>query len=388
MKKALALLLCLVMVVTVAISTISADETKPIDMRELEEYGQLHFYLEEISPASKPNVKDAVVSDNEYTTVYEYNTKSDSKIVALSDSKTGGYTDTEWVKVYLSNDGEYLYIAIETKDKVFSAKDEIYINIGARDGGRTIEGVSRIRYDFFGDTSSGILVNDKVSTRVNPSWKNDDGAWGTPKTVSVNDHVGDRSLGYNSTTQVATLEVAFKIQPILDYWENENDIEDARLYFFLIHSMRGDSGNGMNDGPNLEQGYFWFYFNAMSDTSIKMNHILDYPETSYWMDWEPYIIHFCERPVETTTEATTTEATTTEATTVTEPIATTTAAITTEKPADKTTAATTAASVEATTAAPATTAEEKGCGGAIALSALALLPVLGAATVIGKRKED
>ena len=380
MKKVLALVLSLIMVAAVAVSTISADEAKLIDMRELGQYGQLHFYLDEVAPSAKPDVTDATISENEYSTFFEYSPKSDSKIVAMSDSQTGGYTDTEWVKLYMSNDGEYFYVGIETKDKVFSAKDEIYINIGGRDGGRTIEGVTRCRYDFYGDTSNGILVNDDVKTRANPGWKNDDGSWGTPNPVDFNTHVGERSLGYDSESQVATLEVAFDIQAILDYWNNDNDIEDARLYFFLIHLMRGDSGSGKNDGPNLEQGYLWFYFNAMSDSNIKMNFILDYPECSYWMDWEPYIIHFCEKPAETTPPPTTTAPPTTA------PITTTKAATTTSKPI--TTAAPTDAPVATTTVAPATTAPKDGCGSTVALSALALIPMLGAAVVFGKKRED
>ena len=378
MKKLLAIALCLIMVAAVAVSTISADDTKLIDMRELEQYGQLHFYLDKIEPSKKPTVTDATVSEGEYSTVYEYSPKSDSKIVAMSDSKTGNYTDTEWVKLYMSNDGEYLYVAVETKDKVFSVKDEIYINIGGRDGGRTIEGVTRCRYDFYGDTSNGILVNDDVKTRANPGWKNDDGSWGTPNPVTFNDHVGDRSLGYNQTTQVATLEVAFKIQPILDYWNNTNDIEDARLYLFLIHLMRGDSGEGKNDGPTNEQGYLWFYFNALSDPNIKMNFILDYPECSYWMDWEPYIVHFCEKPAETTVAPTTTAEPTTAAPTTTKAATTkTVTAVAATTVADATT-------VAATTAAEAT----KGCGSTVALTTLALVPMLGAAVVFGKKKED
>ena len=378
MKKLLAIALCLIMVAAVAVSTISANDTKLIDMRELEEYGQLHFYLDKIEPSKKPTVTDAKVNEGEYATVFEYSPKSDSKIVSMSDSKTGNYTDTEWVKLYMSNDGEYLYMAVETKDKVFSAKDEIYINIGARDGGRTIEGVTRCRYDFYGDTSNGILVNDKVLTRANPGWKNDDGSWGTPNPVTFNDHVGDRSLGYDQTTQIATLEVAFKIQPILDYWNNTNEIEDARLYLFLIHLMRGDSGSGKNDGPANEQGYLWFYFNALSDPNIKMNFILDYPECSYWMDWEPYIVHFCEKPATTTTVAPTTVATTT--------IAATTKTNTTK--AQTTTAAATTAAPAATTAEATAVATTKGCGSTVALTAIALVPMLGAAVVFGKKREN
>ena len=49
-----------------------------------------------------------------------------------------------------------------------------------------------------------------------------------------------------------------------------------------------------------------------------------------------------------------------------------------------------APAADATTVAPAATtaAPKKGCGGTIALTALALVPMLGAAVVFGKKKED
>ena len=70
--------------------------------------------------------------------------------------------------------------------------------------------------------------------------------------------------------------------------------------------------------------------------------------------------------------------------------ATTTAATTTAKPVTTKAATTTAAATTAaaTNAPAATTAAEKGCGSTVALSALALVPMLGAAVVFGKKRED
>ena len=378
MKKVLAIVLCLVMLAAVAVSTISADEVKKIDARELAAYGQLHFYLEAIAPSAKPNSTDGKVSEGEYATVYEYSPTSDPLIVSVSDSTTGGYTDTEWVKLYMSNDGENFYVAFEVKDKAYYPdKDYFMINIGGRDAGRPLDGVSRLRYDFRGDASQGVLVNEAVTTDKSHFWKNEDGSWMSPAPqFEWTDHVGDTSLAWDATRGILTLEVVFHIQPILDYWQNEQNIEDARLYFFPIVKMRGDSAEGKADGP-LDQGYLWFYFNAVSNPEIKMNFTLDYPETNYWMNWEGHIIHFCKEPDPTTPAPTTTGAPTT-------PAPATTKAPT----AAKTTTAAPAA--DATTAAPAaaTTAAKGGCGSTVALSALALVPMLGAAVVFGKKRED
>ena len=380
MKKVLALALCLLMVAALAVSTISADEVKKIDGRELEQYGQLHFYLDAISPSAKPNATDGKVTEGEYATMYEYSPKSDSLIVAHTDSKTNYYTDTEWVKLYMSNDGENLYLAFEVKDKAYYPdKDYFMINIGARDAGRCLDGVSRIRYDIRGDASQGVLVNENVTINKGHFWKNDDGSWMSPAPqFEIEDHIDERSLHWDETRGILTLEVVYNIQAILDYWQNEQAIEDARLYFFPIVQMRGDSAEGAADGP-LDQGYLWFYFNKAADANIKMNYVLDYPETSYWMDWEGHIIHFCERPAETTAAPTTTAALT--------PAESTTAAPTTKAATTKaatTVAATTVADAAATTAAEAA----KGCKSTVALSALALVPMLGAAVVFGKKRED
>ena len=378
MKKVLALVLCLLMVAALAVSTISADEVKKIDSRELEQYGQLHFWLDAISPSAKPNSTDGKVTDGEYATMYEYSPKSDKLIVAHTDSTTNFYTDTEWVKLYMSNDGENFYVAFEVKDKAYYPdKDYFMINIGGRDAGHCLDGVSRLRYDFRGDASQGTLVNEGVTTNKSHFWKNDDGSWMSPAPAfEWTDHVGDTSLAWDEARGILTLEVVFHIQPILDYWLNEQKIEDARLYFFPIVQMRGDSAEGAADGP-LDQGYLWFYFNKASDPNIKMNYVLDYPETSYWMDWEGHIIHFCEKPAETTPAPTTTA----------EP---TTAAPTTTKAATTKAATTVAATTVADASAAATTAAEakKGCGSTVALSALALVPMLGAAVVFGKKRED
>jgi hypothetical protein len=110
-----------------------------------------------------------------------------------------------------------------------------------------------------------------------------------------------------------------------------------------------------------------------------MNFVLDYPEISYYGSpmFFPHIVHFCEKPAETTAAPTTTA----------EP---TTAAPTTTKAATTKAATTVAATTVADATAAATTAADakKGCGSTVALSALALVPMLGAAVVFGKKRED
>ena len=62
MKKALSIILCLVMIAAVAVSAISAEETKLIDGRELQQYGQLHYYLgAPLEQSQIPDVTDGKV---------------------------------------------------------------------------------------------------------------------------------------------------------------------------------------------------------------------------------------------------------------------------------------------------------------------------------------
>ena len=96
MKKALALILCLIMVAALAVSTVSADETKPIDARELAAYGQHHFYLGEPATGVEiPDVEDASIAEGEYKEVLEF--KKGDKLTGFSDADAGAgsYLDNE-----------------------------------------------------------------------------------------------------------------------------------------------------------------------------------------------------------------------------------------------------------------------------------------------------
>ena len=73
MKKALALILCLIMVAAVAVSAVSAETTDLIDARELQKYGQIHYYLgDAVAPTAVPNAKDGTVTENEYVVSFQY----------------------------------------------------------------------------------------------------------------------------------------------------------------------------------------------------------------------------------------------------------------------------------------------------------------------------
>ncbi len=380
MKKALALILCLIMVMAVAVSTVSADEYKPIDARELQAYGQHHFYLG--APATGtaiPNVEDAKVSEGEYKEVLEF--KKGDKLTGFSDADAGAgsYLDNQWHKIYVSYDEENIYLGYETKDTNFVlGKDGVAWCLSLMDKGSMPHAIGRVTYDMYPNSETDIS-DLKITPRGGP--KNDDGSWATAIPLTPDDHINAYSGTYDKSTQILTVEAAFDIAALVEYWGNDLPLEDIRVYLVGFAWCYGASVEGASD--TVRQGIVWSYLPSNTDSNLKMNFVLDYPEINYWAEFVPHIIHFCEEPEPTTPAPTTTEAPT-------EPPVTTTkkpTAATTTKPADN---GTTAAPTDAATTAAATTEAPKkeGCGGTIALSALALVPMLGAAVVFGKKKED
>ena len=118
-KRFLTFTLMLLMVVSLAIPTISAESENIIDARELEEYGQKHFYLG--APAEDeeiPDVTDGKVSDDEYKESFEAEvdpTNSDPVTYWADHDKDmygnpyGSYWDNEWSKFYINYDEDTLY---------------------------------------------------------------------------------------------------------------------------------------------------------------------------------------------------------------------------------------------------------------------------------------
>ena len=386
MKKVLALVMCLLMIVAAAVSTVSADETK-IDARELAQYGQHHFYLgDAVAPTAVPNVKDGKVNEGEYVTCQQIDlTTPDASWYYLDGSKTDGYLETEWIKIYMSHDGSKLYVGLVAKDTAYvPEKDYFRVQLGLKDAGTTTAATSRTRYDLNGDASKGVLVDDAVNVSHGGFNKLDDGNWGTNAEFIVNEHIVSRSFSYDATTQLLTMEAAFDIAKIAAYWGNTSEVKDMKVYFQFMLECYGNSVAGAGDylTEPLKQARVNCTLKSKtsteSDLDMQFRFEVDYPAISYKADFFPHIVHFVEEPE--ATEPPVTEAPTTEAPTTAAP---TTAAPTTKAPT--TVAPTTAAP---TTAAPTTAAEDKGCNNTIALSALAVVPMMAAAVVFGKKKED
>ena len=384
MKKVLALVLCLIMVAAVAVSTISADETKRIDARELGEYGQYHFYLPTpVAGTSIPNVTDGKVSENEYQAFFEAKvdpTNADPVTYwadhdTLADgSKTGKYWDNEWSKFYMSYDENTLYFGYATKDINFvDKKDRVSHMISFWDHGSQSGAVGRLGF------VAKATVDGTPVVEIANFKKNEDGSWDKSVTPVIGDYLKESSCGYDASTQILYIEFSIDLLKAKEFFGNDMELKDARMYWSAYARYYGESVKGAGD--MVCQGILWCYLKGDADPAIKMNFVLDYPELSYWGNpmMFPHIVHFCEKPAETTAAPTTTAEPTTAAPTTTK--AATTAAATTV-------AATTVADASAAATTAAATEAAKGCKSTVALSALALVPMLGAAVVFGKKRED
>ena len=376
MKKTIAIIVCLIMVAACAISAISAyDPNVKIDARELQEYGQQHFYLgAPVEGANIPNVNDGVVNEGEYTHSYTY--KRGDLNSGFTDKAAAAtiIDNVDGVDVYMSYDAETFYVAQVTKDPNYIiGKDGYAFNICFKDGPLLTDSVSRLCFDIYA-TGDGSDINSFTS-KCRHMVKAADGSWNNPPGTDGTEHIEGLSVSYDEETQLFTMEVAFDIPSQMEFWGNELPLEEVRMYFVPFVYMQGESVAGAGD--SVFQGVLWSYLPTNVSNEIRMRYAIDHPDMTYWCDFVPNIVHFCEKPAETTpppTSATTTTATKK----VTMPtVPATTTAAPTEAP-------TNAPKADATTAAE----KEKGCGSTVALSALAIVPMLGAAVVFGKKKED
>ena len=198
MKKTLSLIICIIMIAAIAVSAISADETKLIDARELESYGQHHFYLgDPASGTDIPDVEDAVISEGEYKEVLEF--KKGDPLTGFSDADAGAsYLDNKWHKIYVSYDEENIYLGYETLDENFVlGKDGVAWCLSLKDSGTMPHAIGRVTYDMY-PTSETDISALKITPRGGP--KNDDGSWATAPTIAPEDHINAYSGHYDEST--------------------------------------------------------------------------------------------------------------------------------------------------------------------------------------------
>ena len=364
MKRIIAFLLCFVILMTLTVALASAAEAKKIDVRELEEYGQLHFYLgEPVTEDKAPVVFDATVNDGEYAASYEY--KYGDKHAIWSDKpSTATFMDNEWVRFYLSYDEDKLYVAIETKDPNYiKGKDGMAFNLGFRDSGRPLDAVTRFCFDMYGHAGAEDDDITTLTTKCRYFIKKDNGDWENPSPSDGMMYISGASIRHDDNSDITTIEVAFDIYFLAKEMGNDLDLKDIRMYFFPFVYMYGESVEGKGDVTS--QGILWCYLHGDEILSLKSQFAKDYPQSTYWANVVPSIVHFCSEPSTTEPDVTTAVATT-------EP--------------NTTTPMVTDISVTASQQSE-VTQEAKGCSADVMISAMAIVPMISIAFLNKKKGE-
>ena len=366
MKRIIAFLMSFVILAMLVLVSVSASDSRKIDMRELEEYGQLHFYLgEPVAKEKLPNVSDATVNDGEYVLSYEYK-KGDKHAVLSDQPKTSTLIDNEWVRFYLSYDEENLYAAIETKDPNYiKGKDGMAFNLGFRDSGRPLDAITRFCFDLYAheDAEDGDITSLKTKCRY--FIKKDNGEWDNPPASDAMMYVSGASICHDDKSDITTIEVAFDLYFLAKELGNELDLKDIRMYFFPFVYMYGESVSGKGDVAS--QGILWCYLKSDYIANLKPQFVNDYPDSTYWSSIVPNIVHFCADPATTTIPDITAPQSTTAVLPVTDTVTT--------QGSEGTESQTTA------------TSDSKGCTGSVTLSAVAIIPML-LIGFVNVKKED
>ena len=361
MKRLLAFVLAFLFIIALTLSVAAANEEEKIDCRELEEYGQMHYYLGGI-PENAPNVEDAKVSEGEYVLSYEF--KEGDKY-AFIDSRDEGASiiDNEWVRVHMSYGEKALYLAVETKDKNYiKGKDGVSFNISFKDRGTGYDAITRMCFDLYQHPDA---VEDDISTfntKCRFLIKNDAGEWDSPPTVEGMEYITDISGRYDETTQVFTVELEMYLPFILEFWENELPLEQLRMSIMPFVWMYGESSKGAGD--EIRQGIMWNYLHTSKAPGLKEAFIAD---GYYAPPFVPNIVHFCNEDgsVDSTAEMTTAELTT--------------AVVTTQVTESTTVSQTTIVTSE-------TMANENGCSSMVTVSEIALLGAAVAMLAVNKKR--
>ena len=114
MKKIISLALCAVLLLSIMVTAISAEDVKyKIDPRFLDEYGQKTYFVGD-AIATAPIV-DGKVQANEYSVTVE--TKLDEGYTAQDNANTGAEWTIEWANYYVAYDEECLYLAKATAEQ-------------------------------------------------------------------------------------------------------------------------------------------------------------------------------------------------------------------------------------------------------------------------------
>jgi len=370
MKKTLALILAVLMLCSVVVIATSAEETATDWEALYRKYG-INVYIG--APTDTPPVLDGTISTGEYT--YE----RDIPYANLREDAPGEIQSS--LKEYFAHDANYIYIGAQFEQK---NDNRAY----------WIQWKPTNTFDVFRDDSDlKTYYYNRISLQLR--WKevegefglHTEGTWGWTRPETAIRFPTNGLAGSETEYEYAASKITDEAAEI---YTKTYEVRIAKAYI-------AEASQSSLEDVRVMPYWTWFHANLCNAAPLSTDLVVEISETDFTCyvpgDKVTYWFLICDEAPEgyepvlgipqVTTPPTTETPSTTEApaTTTTEAPATTTAAPTTTAKAT-TAAATTAA---ATTVA----AEEGGCKGSIAITALAVLPTLaGGALLLKRRKED
>ena len=260
MKKIISIMLCIVMLLGV-MSVMTFAEGAPDDAKALGAYGQKEYYIGN-AVDTIPDTTDGVVSKGEYTLeilgMKPEDAGIDDRIFILDNY------DIEYVNLYLAQDFENIYVAVEVKDPSHVDREGVSFHIGVKENIDSALGFmarfNDVLHETTGDTPVTIDFYEYSKSEEDP---NNVYAFGDvvehPAADAFN-YVMAKGCSYNEETQIATFELAFSRLMLEEY---AGDLFDS---FFLRVVVP------MVDKSGKEIGTVWFGFRGDSAELREKHH--------------------------------------------------------------------------------------------------------------------
>lgn len=277
MKKFISIMLCIVMLLGV-MSVMTFAEGAPDDAKALGEYGQKSYYIgDQVDTA--PDTLDGVVSKGEYTLEILGMKPEDDGIDDRFFVVDG--CDIEYINLYLAQDFDNIYVAVEVKDPSHVDREGVSFHIGVKENIDSALGFmarfNDVLHETEGDTPVTIDFYEYSKSEESPA--DDPIGFGDviehPAADAFN-YVMAKGCSYNEETQIATFELAFSRLMLEEY------AGDLFEDFFLRVVVP------MMDETGKEIGTVWFGFRGDSAELREKHHcyISRFPHVFYLSDGE------------------------------------------------------------------------------------------------------
>ena len=256
MKKVFIILLVIAMLFSAIIIPVGATYSDIVDFRDLEAYGQHHYYLGD-TVASAP-VCDGVISTGEYSV-----SKSFVPLAGASGSATSGIH-------YVSYDDDNIYMAVEVNETEFTYGTNYYsFCFGAPMYGSFTDAASRAQIAVKMTSKSAVTIHSiEYTDHANGSPQ------GTSLTIDLVSSYGASRSGNKSVYELAV----------------------SREEFSKQMGFSGDLVSFFSFNFSYNSDVQWYRFGLNNNQSLAL--LEAHPQHTLKMMWVPHIIHLGHRIVE------------------------------------------------------------------------------------------